>query len=65
MVDNRKFSPLFVEEFIQEMNQFYGVSLDKDFKKYTYGTENFSNLKSNHGSTVHKKLSLKELQKLL
>ncbi len=65
MVDNRKFSPLFVEEFIQEMNQFYGVSLDKDFKKYTYGTENFSNLKSNHGSAVHKKLSLKELQKLL
>ena len=65
MVDNRKFSPLFVEEFIQEMNQFYGVSVDKDFKKYTFGTEDFSNFKSTHGSKIHKKLTLEELQKLL
>jgi hypothetical protein len=47
------------------MNQFYGVSVDKDFKKYTYGTENFSNLKLTVPSKIHKKLSLKELQELL
>ncbi len=65
MVDNRKFSPLFVEEFIQEMTQFYGVSVDGDFKKYTYGSNNFSHLKSIRPSKIHKKLSLEELQTLL
>lgn len=64
MIENRLFSPIFVEEFIKEMNEFYGVSLDADFKKYTYGSgNNFSeSLKSNH---VHHKMSMEELQSVL
>lgn len=64
MVENRKFAPLFVEEFMKEMSAFYGVSVEGDFKKYTFGSKNdFSELK--HESKIHRKMSLKELQNIL
>ncbi len=64
MVDKRSFSPLFVEEFIKEMGEFYGKSAEADFKKYTYGTEDFSNLKDSN-SHIHRKMTLEELKKYL
>ena len=67
MVENRKFSPLFVEDFIKEMNEFYGMKFDLDFDRYTYSTkENFdqNTLKSmNH--PAHQKMSIEELQQHL
>lgn len=65
MVENRKFSPLFVESFQKEMSEFYGVAVEEDFKKYTYGTENSfpTTLKSSH--KVHKKMTIEELKNYL
>jgi hypothetical protein len=67
MVDQRLFAPLFVEEFINEMEAFYGVSLDEYFKKFTFASSNnFAPLKSqkihNH---MHPKITLKELKNYL
>lgn len=64
MVEKRVFAPLFVEDFIKEMSAFYGVSVEADFKKYTFGSsDNFSaNLKSSHGHKIHRKMSISELK---
>src|SRR5690606_20330699 len=40
MVERRSKAPLFVEEFIKEMEGFYGVAVEEDFKKFTYGVQN-------------------------
>ena len=64
MVDKKVFSPLFVEDFIQEMTNFYDVPVSEDFKKYTFGTEFISSgLKVK--SQIHRKMSLEEMHKLL
>lgn len=66
MVENKKFSPLHVEDFISEMSKFYGVEVDADFKKYTFGSgNNFSFEKSAHSKAIHRKMSIEELQKNL
>lgn len=65
MVDKKSKAPLFVEEFIKEMNRFYGMSFDGDFKQYTYGSSNsFSkSLETEH--PVHRKMTLGELKNYL
>ncbi|WP_408096439.1 hypothetical protein ACJVC5_15475 [Peredibacter sp. HCB2-198] len=68
MIEHRRFAPLFVEEFIQEMSAFYGESLEEDFKKYTFGTKNkfdYNKSMENIPHMHHQKLSLEELQELL
>lgn len=63
MVDKKTFAPLFVEEFIKEMNNFYGISVDEDFKRYTFSKNSFApTTKSSH---VHKKMSVEEMAKFL
>lgn len=63
MVDKKSFAPLFVEEFIKEMNQFYGISVDADFQRYTFSKTTFGqSTKSNH---VHKKMTVEEMENLL
>lgn len=65
MVDKKVFSPFYIQEFIKEMSDFYGVSLEADFKKYTFGSgDNFGqSLKSK--SHIHRKMSIEEMQKFL
>jgi hypothetical protein len=65
MVEKKVFAPLFVEEFYKEMGMFYGISVEADFKKYTYGRSNFFSLDHNQASKVHRKMSVKELKKYL
>lgn len=66
MVENRKFAPLFVEEFVKEMGEFYGESVEADFKKYTFGTRNsFPTSFKSQNAHIHKKMSIEELQKFL
>lgn len=66
MVDKKVFSPIFVEEFIQEMNEFYGVSLTEDFQRYTFGKgNNFSQEHKVKEHPIHRKMDPKELQKYL
>ena len=63
MVDKKTFSPIFVEEFIKEMNNFYGMSFDADFTRYTFSKSSFApSMKSKH---VHKKMSVEEMAKFL
>lgn len=66
MVEFKKFSPLFVEEFIQEMDKFFGMSFESDFKKYTYGQKNFveTDIKS-APHKHHQKMSIAELKNFL
>lgn len=62
MVANRRFQPLFVEEFIQAMSQFYQMSFVEDFKRYTYGQGlSFEQLPEG----VHGKMRPEELERHL
>lgn len=66
MVDKRKFQPLFVEEFMKEMGAFYGVSVEEDFRKYTFGTKsNFPLSYKSKENSVHQKMSMEELKNYL
>lgn len=67
MVENRKFAPLFIEEFIREMSDFYGESLESEFKKYTFGTKNRFNYEKSMEvhPHMHQKLSIPELEQFL
>lgn len=62
VIDKRIFSPLFVEEFSKELSQHYGIDVEADFKKYTYGGKSVPE-KTAHPH--HQKMSLKELRKHL
>lgn len=65
MVDNRAHAPLFVEEFIKEMESFTGVAVEADFRRYTFGTRNSFEESKHKANPIHRKLSLKELESLL
>jgi len=65
MVENKKFSPIFVEEFIKEMTDFYNVEVESDFKKYTFDTTTLLKLNHQEVNPIHKKMSLEELAKFL
>jgi hypothetical protein len=63
MVDKKMFAPFFVEEFIKGMSDFYGVSVEEDFKQYTFGkTNNFTTNQKSHSHLMHQKMSLEELK---
>ena len=64
MVDKKVFSPLHVEDFIAEMNKFYGISVDEDFKKYTFAKRGFAPSKKMN-SHIHRKMSVEEMQNYL
>ena len=66
IIENRVFQPLFVEEFNKEMSEFYGRSVDEDFKRYTYGKQSFdATVKDLSDKSPHQKLTLQELKNLL
>lgn len=64
MVEKKVFSPLLVEQFISEMNQFYGQDFTEEFKKYTFSKR--GSFKSLEGlNPIHKKMSVKDLKQYL
>lgn len=65
MVDKRSKAPIFVEEFIQEMGRFYGMSVEADFKQYTYGSSNSFSKSMESTHPVHRKMTVEELKKFL
>ena len=65
MVDKKVFSPFFVEEFIKEMSNFYGVSVEADFKQYTFGKGNNYSSQLKAKSLIHRKMSIQEMQNYL
>ena len=66
VIENRVHQPLFVEEFNKEMGEFYGRSVDEDFKRYTYGAKsNDILIQDSTESGHHRKLTLAELKAAL
>ena len=64
MIENRALAPLFVEEFYKTMSAFYGIDLEPEFKKYTYGSSGVL-APEKLNNPIHKKMSIKELRKYL
>ena len=54
-----------IENFIKEMSEFYGVSLEADFKKFTYGEKTIFNNKFLSSKKIHQKLTIQEMEKFL
>lgn len=67
MIATRVFKPLFVQDFIQEMNSFYKVSLDQEFEKYTFSKKSATQVPLNQEkqNEIHQKMNLEELKKYL
>jgi hypothetical protein len=67
MVSNKLFSPFVVEEFILEMEKFFGVKIENDFKKYTFDKSMFGEFKNDPSqeSSMHPKMTLEELKNYL
>ncbi len=65
MLEKRIFSPFMIENFIKEMSEFYGVSLEADFKKFTYGEKTIFNNKFLSSKKIHQKLTIQEMEKFL
>jgi hypothetical protein len=65
LLEKRIFSPFNIENFIKEMSEFYGVSLEADFKKFTYGEKTILNNKSLTSKKIHQKLTIQEMEKFL
>lgn len=66
IIEHKVFSPLFVEEFIKEMEEFTGIKVEADFRRHTFGTiRDFVVIKSKSSHNMHPKMSLGELKGLL
>ncbi len=65
MLEKRIFSPFVIENFIKEMSDFYGVSLEADFKKFTFGEKTTFKNNSLISKKIHQKLTIQELEKFL
>jgi hypothetical protein len=65
MVDKKVFSPFFIEEFIKEMSSFYDVSVEAEFKQYTFGRNNTFAPELKSKSSVHRKMTVEEMKQYL
>jgi hypothetical protein len=67
MIETRKFQPIFVSDFIKEMNNFYQSSFDSLFKRYTFGESNRFEFPVSKKSAkeIHHKMNPSELRPLL
>lgn len=67
MIATRVFKPLFVQDFIKEMNAFYNVSLEKEFETYTFSKKSATQVPLNQHkqNEIHQKMNLEELEKYL
>jgi len=65
MVANRVFKPLFLEEFISDMDQFYQNSFASEFKRYTFGGNALVPGESFRIRPAPHKMSLQQLEEVL
>jgi hypothetical protein len=65
MIANRLFDPLSIQDYIEEMESFFGTSLSEDFKRYTFGQSSSFKFNFNEENEFHSKMSLKELSEIL
>lgn len=64
-VEKKAFEPLNNAEFIQLMDNYFGMSFSADFNKYIMGRGEKMQLKPAELHPIHRQMSLKELQSLL
>jgi len=64
LLEKKLFEPLFTEDFIQEMELFYGEKVQAIFKQYVYQKPEWDKLQKEK-DLHHRKPSLSELQSLL
>jgi hypothetical protein len=64
LIEKKLFEPLFTEEFIKEMETFYGEDLQGIFKTYVFKKSAQGGLKAQK-TEVHRKLSFQELKSIL
>ncbi len=66
MVEKKIFSPIFVEDFIKEMESFSGIAVKEDFRRYTFGkSNNFSSSLKSSSHKIHRKMTIEELKNYL
>jgi hypothetical protein len=65
MVEKKVFAPLFVEDFVTELNKFYGMSFDEDFRRHTYDKSAVSTEKHSGDHPVHRKMTIEDLRRIL
>ena len=63
MIEARLFKPFVIDDFINEMSEFYGESLKEDFIKYTFSSSH--NLEGAKQSRFHQKMTYAELAEFL
>jgi hypothetical protein len=63
-LEKKLFEPLFTEDFIQEMELFYGEKVQGIFQQYVYQKPEWDKLQKEK-DLHHRKPSLTELQSLL
>jgi hypothetical protein len=64
LLETKMFTPIFTEDFIREMESFYGEPVEPEFKKYTYGTGQKTVIQDKQ-HPIHRKMGLKEMKKIL
>ncbi len=64
LLEKKIFEPIFTEDFIAEMELFYGEKVQEVFNKYVYKKPEWEKLKSEKHNR-HRKLSHGELQAIL
>ena len=64
LIEKKLFEPIFTEDFIKEMENFYGLELQDIFKTYVFKKSTQNELKV-HRTEVHRKLSFQELSSIL
>jgi len=61
-VETKLFEPITVPQFIQLMDQFYGMSFEEEFQRYVFGGRSKDLSEKIELSDIHKQMSLEELQ---
>lgn len=65
LVIKKAFEPITTEDFIQEMNRFFGGDVTQDFQRYVYGKSSETTIMPKKHSEFHHQYTAQELQDLL
>lgn len=65
LLETKMFTPIFTEDFISEMESFYGEDLKATFRTHVYNNGNAEEKSKADKHPIHKKMGLKELQSIL
>jgi hypothetical protein len=61
LLEHRLFSPIFTEDFIEEMETFYGEKIASEFKKFVYGSQKDVTPETH----IHRKMTPEQMKHIL